>query len=102
MQQWEYRVVSLDDGKYTSALNAYGAEGWELLAVVHDEPAAPPPEGRSSLPIPGRLGKLGEAAARIDELGSGGEQAAPASSLLWVLRRPLVVVEDDGEDYDYG
>jgi hypothetical protein len=101
VQQWEYRVVSLDDGKYTSALNAYGSEGWELIAVVNDVPAVPAPEGRSGLPIPGRLGKLGEAAARIDELGSGGEQAPPVSTLLWVLRRPIVVVEDD-EDYDYG
>jgi hypothetical protein len=102
VQQWEYRVVSLDDGKYTSALNAYGREGWELLAVVNDVRAATEPESRSSLPIPGRLGKLGEAAARIDELGGGGEQAAPASTLLWVLRRPIPVVEADDEDYDYG
>ncbi len=30
MQRWEYRVVSLQKGRYTEALNEYGSEGWEL------------------------------------------------------------------------
>ena len=43
MERWEYKVLSLSDGTYTDTLNAYGREGWELVAVapdVHELPAA--------------------------------------------------------------
>ncbi|HZQ82402.1 MAG TPA: hypothetical protein VFB25_10560 [Gaiellaceae bacterium] len=87
MQRWEYKVLSFDDGRYTARLNDYGRDGWELIAVVPDEPAAPTAEKGSRLPVPGTLGKIGEAASRIEEMT--GDPARPVSNLLWVLRRPL-------------
>ena len=42
MQRWEYRIVCLnedelfksDEGSESLVLNKYGAEGWELAAIV--------------------------------------------------------------------
>jgi hypothetical protein len=42
--------------------------------------------------MPGALGRLEDAAATLNKLGSGEAAAPPARSaatLLWVLRRPL-------------
>ena len=95
MQLWEYRVVSLSDGQYTTALNDYGRDGWELVNVVPDVHAVP--ERRDSgLPVPPGLGKFGQAASKLKEL-EGTKDPVPGTittTLLWVLRRPL----DD--DYD--
>jgi hypothetical protein len=94
MQRWEYRVVSLRDGHYTKTLNEYGRDGWELVSVVSDvhEPPAPPRKG-GTIPVPRALGRLEDAAAKLNKLGgadSAEEAAETASStLLWVLRRPL-------------
>lgn len=86
MQRWEYRVVSLRPGHYTTSLNQYGREGWELVGVAPDEPDAP---ASSSLPRPKALGRLEDAAAKLNQLGGTEEQTPVTSSLLWVLRRPL-------------
>ena len=95
MQLWEYRVVSLSDGQYTTALNDYGRDGWELVNVVPDVHAVP--ERRDGgLPVPPGLGKFGQAASKLKEL-EGKDDPVPGTittTLLWVLRRPL----DD--DYD--
>jgi hypothetical protein len=90
MQQWEYRVVSLRDGHYTESLNSYGRDGWELVSVVQDEPAAPAPERGRKLPMPGAIGKLETAAETIGKIGGAGESVdAGTTSLIWVFRRPL-------------
>jgi hypothetical protein len=62
VQRWEYRVVSLRDRKYTTALNEYGREGWELVSVVSEAVADAAPERPAGLPLPRSLGRL-EAAA---------------------------------------
>ena len=85
MQRWEYRVVSLREGTYTTSLNDYGQAGWELISVVPDVPSPPDTGGR--VPVPGALGRLGDAAAKLNQLGESG--AAETTPLLWVLRRPL-------------
>lgn len=89
MQRWEYRIVSLRDGTYTSTLNELGREGWELVSVVRDDPPAPPAEKRSGLPIPGALGKLENAAEAIGRLGGDDASEQGHSPLIWALRRPL-------------
>lgn len=92
MQQWEYRVVSFRDGHYTESLNAYGRDGWELVSVVRDEPAAPAAEKGRKLPVPmpGAIGKLETAAETIGKIGGAGEATdAGTTSLVWVLRRAL-------------
>jgi hypothetical protein len=93
--RWEYRVVSVADGRYTDLLNRYAAEGWELQTVAHDvratTPATPGQTG-NRLPVPPGLGKLGQAASKLSELEKG-EASAPepplTTKLLWVLRRPV-------------
>jgi uncharacterized protein DUF4177 len=89
VQRFEYKVISLRDGGYTSTLNEYGSAGWELVSVV-DDPAAGAPEKpkRGGLPMPRAFEAIEGAAERI------GQATEPerTSTLLWVLRRPL---EDD-------
>jgi hypothetical protein len=89
MERWEYRVVSFRAGHYTEALNEYGRDGWELVGVTTDD-APPVREPARGLPVPGTIGKISGAAAKLKALE--GEQPAETTSLLWVLRRPL---EDD-------
>ena len=94
MQRWEYRVVSLRDGTYTAALNEYGREGWELVSVTSQLQEASPPEqgGGLNLPKPRALGRLEDAAAKLNKLGAADATTAAAdatSNLLWVLRRPM-------------
>lgn len=90
MQRWEYRVVSLRNGRYTATLNEYGREGWELVSVVSDNRDVATPEQGRSVPMPRALGRLEDAAAKLNKLGDSPETAAEATSnLLWVLRRPL-------------
>jgi Domain of unknown function (DUF4177) len=90
MQRWEYRVISLRDGRYTSALNEYGDEGWELISVVHDPPQPEATGGRGGIPMPGTLGRLEDTASKLTKLGESDAVDAPPSTLLWVLRRPLL------------
>jgi hypothetical protein len=103
MQRWEYRVVSLRDGTYTATLNEYGREGWELVSVTPQphETSAP---GGGGLPMPRTLGRLEDAATKLNKLGAADSTDAPperTSNLLWVLRRPLP--EDRPDDvYDIG
>jgi len=91
VQRWEYKVISLKDGRYTEALNEYGQSGWELVGIasdVHDQPVRQ--RGRG-VPIPGALGKLEGAASRFAASGSDHEPdpGATFTTLLWVLRRPI-------------
>jgi hypothetical protein len=92
MQRWEYRVVSLRDRQYTAALNDYGRDGWELISVVSEAVTAASPERARGLPFPRALGRLEEAADKLNKLGTG-DPAEPATEsaarLLWVFRRPL-------------
>jgi hypothetical protein len=91
VQRWEYVVVSLRDRRYTAGLNEYGRDGWELVSVVAESVPATP-ERAKGLPLPRALGRLEEAAGKLNKLGEG-EAAEPAtdpgSRLLWVFRRPL-------------
>lgn len=90
MPRWEYRVVSLRPGRYTASLNEYGREGWELVGVAPDEPDARPSAPRGSpLPKPKALGRLEDAAAKLNQLGASEDEPVATSSLLWILRRPL-------------
>jgi hypothetical protein len=91
VQQWEYRVVSLTDGQYTSSLNDYGREGWELVAVVPDVHVVPEKREGGGLPMPALGGKFGAAASKLKDL-EGSNEPLPGTittTLLWVLRRPL-------------
>jgi hypothetical protein len=85
---WEYRVVRWPAGQYTSFLNTYALEGWELVQVLRDEEPSRAP-GRST-PMPGTLGRIGAAADTLGKLGGSGDEARDAepSALLWILRRP--------------
>lgn len=84
--------MSLRDGTYTASLNEYGQEGWELISVTSHVQEAPTPDQGSGIPMPRTLGRLGDAAAKLNKLGASDESDAAGdatSNLLWVLRRPL-------------
>jgi hypothetical protein len=88
VQRWEYKVVSFADGRYTHALNEHGREGWELVSVIEQPPAAPEERKGRGIPVPRTLERIEEAASKLDP-----PPPAPAGpTLMWVLRRPL---EDD-------
>ncbi len=93
MQRWEYKVVSLREGRYTETLNEYGREGWELVSVASDVRGFEAPEPGRTVPVPRAFGRLEDAAAKLNKLGGGDSPAAPAPTtstiLLWVFRRPL-------------
>jgi hypothetical protein len=92
MQRWEYRVVSLRDRQYTAALNEYGRDGWELVSVISEEVTAATPKRAKGLPLPRALGRLEEAADKLNKFGTedpAESPEGPASRLLWVFRRPL-------------
>jgi hypothetical protein len=91
MQRWEYRVVSLREGHYTEVLNQYGREGWELVSVTPDVREPDPERGGRTIPVPRALGRLEDAAAKLNKIGADdSSESAPATTpLLWVLRRPL-------------
>jgi hypothetical protein len=95
MQRWEYRVVALREGRYTETLNEYGREGWELVNVASDVRVVPPSDspGGGTMPVPRAFGRLEDAAAKLNRLGTSESPKPPApttsTTLLWVLRRPL-------------
>jgi len=94
MQRWEYRVVSFPEGQYTTMLNQYGADGWELAGVAPDVRTVPSPKKGGGVPMPPGFGKLGEAAQAVSKLGGEAESEGPepgsvTTTFLWVLRRPL-------------
>jgi Domain of unknown function (DUF4177) len=94
MERWEYRVVSFPRGRYTEKLNEYASDGWELVDVVSETAAAQVREqGRARLPMPRALGRLEDAAAKLNKIGAdespGAEADTAANVLLWILRRPL-------------
>ena len=93
MQRWEYKVVSLRDQQYTAALNGYGREGWELVAVTSETIAATVRERSAGVPLPRALGRMEEAADKLTKLGAADTADNPSthdtSRLLWVFRRPL-------------
>jgi hypothetical protein len=94
MQRWEYKVVSLRDRQYTAALNEFGRDGWELINVTTEalEATTTPERGRG-IPMPRVLGRLEEAADKLNKLGTADADADASpdatSRLLWVFRRPL-------------
>src|ERR1043166_744866 len=104
MERWEYRVLSLADGTYTDTLNAYGREGWELVAVapdVHEVHAAREEGGGLPVPVPRALGRIQEAGQPLRKSAAGAAeepQHGVVTTLLWVLRRPL---PDDDGDFEY-
>lgn len=83
-------MVSFREGQYTSALNEYAREGWELFAVTPDVPAGPaaPKSGRT-VPMPRVVGRIEDAASKLNQLSEAAESHAPTTGLLWVLRRPV-------------
>jgi hypothetical protein len=89
MLRWEYRVISLQNGRYTATLNEYGHDGWELVSVVSEPREIPAPARSGGVPMPGALGRIGDAAEKLNKLGEGDPPPEPSSVLLWVLRRPL-------------
>jgi hypothetical protein len=93
MQRWEYKVVSLRDQQYTAALNEFGLDGWELVSVISEDVEATSPKRRGAIPLPRVLGRLEEAADRLNRIGAADPDAeVPTGAtlrLLWVLRRPL-------------
>jgi hypothetical protein len=98
MKRWEYRVTSFRKGRYTATLNEYGQEGWELVGVVSEDRDLSTPEQGRAIPMPRALGRLEDAAAKLNkQLGAAGSEDTPSdatSTLLWVLRRPL---DEDSE-----
>lgn len=90
MQRWEYKVVSFADGSYTTLLNDYGRDGWELVSVAPDVRVVPPREERK-LPMPRALEQLEGVASKWGAQGgdAGPPPGAITTTLLWVLRRPL-------------
>jgi hypothetical protein len=92
MQRWEYKVVSLKNRQYTSALNEFGREGWELVTVIaEDVPQTASPGRRGGIPMPRVLGRIEEAADKLNKLGAAdpaADEADAAVRLLWVFRRP--------------
>ena len=85
-------MISLRHGRYTATLNEYGKEGWELVSVVLDDRDGSAPEQGRPIPMPRALGRLEDAAARLNKLGAVASTEAAAdstSTLLWVLRRPI-------------
>ena len=99
MQLYEYRVVSLNDGAYTSSLNDYARDGWELVTVVPDTHVVPEKREGGGLPLPALGGRLGAAASKLKDLDSADEPVPGTitTTLLWVLRRPF-----DNDDDDLG
>jgi Domain of unknown function (DUF4177) len=93
MTQWEYKVVSFQDGRYTEALNAYGREGWELVDVAPDVHVVASREAGWNVPMPRAFGQLGNVAAKLTETESKEPSEPEAGTivtrLIWVLRRPL-------------
>jgi hypothetical protein len=95
LQSYEYRVVSLTDGAFTSSLNDYARDGWELVNVVPDISVVPEKREGGGLPMPALGGKLGAAASKLKDL-DGQNEPVPGTittTFLWVLRRPF----DDDE-----
>jgi hypothetical protein len=92
MQRWEYKVVSLKNRQYTAALNEFGRDGWELVTVIaEDLPQAASPGRRGGIPMPRVLGRIEEAADKLNKLGAADaapDEADAAARLLWVFRRP--------------
>lgn len=91
MPRWEYKVVSMRDGSYTATLNEYGREGWELVSVTAQSQEPPVEDKGTRLPMPRSLGRLEDAAAKLNKLGAAdpADAAAGAASVLVWLRRPL-------------
>jgi hypothetical protein len=93
MQRWEYKVVSLRGRHYTAALNEFGLDGWELVSVVSEAVEPTSTERSSAIPMPRVLGRLGDAADKLNKLGAADPDAeVPAdatSRLLWIFRRPV-------------
>jgi Domain of unknown function (DUF4177) len=95
MDRWEYKVVSLKDGRYTEALNEYGRDGWELVDVASDVHVVTGRQPGWKVPMPRAFGKLEDVAkwAEPEPSEPAPEVGSIATTLIWVLRRPLVGAE---------
>ena len=97
MDRWEYKVVSFKDGRYTEALNAYGRDGWELVDVASDVHVVPARESGWKMPMPRAFGKLEDVASKLSDPAPDestvAEAGTIATTLIWVLRRPLADAE---------
>jgi hypothetical protein len=93
MQRWEYKVVSLKDRQYTAALNEFGGDGWELVNVIAETVEAKSAKGGRTIPMPRVLGRIEDAADKLNKLGTADpdedDSGGATSRLLWVFRRPL-------------
>jgi hypothetical protein len=93
MQRWEYKVVALRDQQYTAGLNEFGLDGWELVSVISEALEGTSPKRSGAIPLPRSLGRLEEAADKLNKLGAADPDAevpaGPTSRLLWIFRRPL-------------
>lgn len=90
-------MVSLSDGRYTSSLNDYARDGWELVNVVPDVQVVPEKRESGGLPMPALGGKLGAAASKLKDLDSSSEPepGTITTTFLWVLRRPFYEDDED-------
>ncbi len=95
MDRWEYKVVSLKDGQYTEALNAYGRDGWELVDVASDVHVVTGRAPGWKVPMPRAFGKLEDVAkwAEPEPNDPAPEVGTITTTLIWVLRRPLAAAE---------
>jgi hypothetical protein len=93
MPRWEYKVVSLRDRQYTAALNEFGGDGWELVSVISESVEAKSAERGRAIPMPRVLGRIEEAADKLNKFGTAApddeDPSGATSRLLWVFRRPL-------------
>jgi Domain of unknown function (DUF4177) len=91
VRRFEYKVVSFPNGSYTTSLNEYGRDGWELVAVAPDVRTVAATESGRKLPMPRAIEQLEGVVAKV---GGQSAEAGPApgstiTTLLWVLRRQL-------------
>jgi hypothetical protein len=80
MQRGEYKVTSFRKGRYTATLNEYGQEGWELVGVVSDDRDVSTPEQGRAIPMSRALGRLEDAAAKLNKLGAAGSEDTPSDA----------------------
>jgi len=58
---WEYEEdFALHDTDWAKLLNHYGSQGWELVAVIHDESTSDPLQSRLVFKRPKQLETDGE------------------------------------------
>lgn len=95
---WEYSEFALAyEGDWTNALNAHGALGWELVAVLHDEGSKDDADVRCVFKR--RLNANGEPRKRVGRppKAGGGRGAKTPRAARAVLDEPEEASQDDDE-----